>query len=311
MNVVQHRSFVKIKAHTNQTSQLYRLNHYADIAAKKAVQSDFSLDCSNLVSWFKNTFYSKGHLYDGNIKTMILANSIQQKTRKVWNIKKFPFMDDIDWVNSFIFLKDSSVPSYIKAFQYRAFLNILPTLHLMRKRNNNIIPEWESCPSCGSKSENMEHIFIECIFYDDIKVELKSWALDNLPTILNKEVMSNFLNIWIPTSKYNKMEYHNLNLALWFKGVISLSLNLNNSNNYITTWLSRLATHCSKAAYEIWIKRCNEIRDNGLIWSEYTNWMMDFYSQDEDLSQEPKDMMIVTISPPITHFEHSKLHYAL
>jgi hypothetical protein len=153
--------------------------------------------------------------------------------------------------------------------------------------------------------ETVNHIFIECPFNDDLKNDLKQWARNSAPPI-----MDNFLNIldsWIPTSGEAKSQYDSINTAPWFRGFISLSITtMIPKDTSVSLWIQNLNSKCANSAYEIWIRRCVWFRDSGHLWEDYMEWIRHFRST-LDNSSDNIDFPSTSSPLIIQHIDHALL----
>jgi len=187
-------------------------------------------------------------------------------------------------------------------------LNNLPALHNIRCRNNSIIQAWETCPCCNREIESLEHIFIHCPFNDDLRWELKQWILFSLPTIgVKYDLIIDLLDLWIPSTPQYKLQHSSFHIAPWFKGIISLYISRILCNTLGKPWFNRISLKCSEVAHEIWIRRCNWVKDSGHLWIDYPQWVkdwLDFQDDSDDFSYVIDDSNFIDSSSQ-NHIDHA------
>jgi hypothetical protein len=301
------RLFQKIKAHTNLREGLYALNHKADIQAKLALSCNNIINTLTIPSPFTNPIIQNSQIMDANVKTIISSKYIQKCFDLTWSKKKWEFLEDINWKLSFTIFSTMNIQSTVYTFALRVLYNILPTLHMIKNRNKGIIPEWEICPLCTKDIESTNHIFIYCDSNDDLKTKLKEWAVLHSPEETDEQVIKCALNKWIPTNNETKSTY-SPETAPWYRGFSSMKFTQHfQKSTSISSWITLLQNKCIKQAYKIWIRRCNWIRDNGLLWENYSHWAQE-WMYNNDTEDFPYDILQGSDFPitPTSHTEHSQ-----
>lgn len=243
-------------------NDLHKVNHKADRAAKTKSKSFSMWDLEE--PWVYADQFAMvidGELYDGNIRKQ-LNKRIHEKYIQEFTLSNQGerFSKDGQWYNEeWEGAIRNKLDHNIERFVFLVKAKGLMTHDKMRKYNNELYEE-VTCPTCEQMEDGDVHTFTNCI--GNIQDRTTLWQ-EIVSTIANasnikEEQVRKEITRWIP---YSRNHADNMN-ETWFTAALPLTFKSavekwNNKGEDKREVYVEVKVAIIKAAYEIWIKRCD------------------------------------------------------
>lgn len=116
------------------------------------------------------------------------------------NIECIPFGPPGEFDKALVIVWKTEVPTKIKAFGWRCFIDILPTKEALVKRG--IVPNSSSsCVFCNMRDESLGYLFLNCLYVNLVWKDISEWiGYDNYKS---GDIQESFVN-WDTFGKKNK-----------------------------------------------------------------------------------------------------------